>query len=613
MSSAHASQASTALAHAGGGEAVGPLTAASSAASAGSIPAAAARRRPRTASLVLLVGSVLTGLVIAIVAVDPGRAWLWEPLHWDIAAATGVLTIAVGLRGTQGLVRRIGIGSLVAMSLWLAGRLVWTALALRGAVTLPTIADALALLWIVPGAWMLMLPMHSRLGRAESIAVYLDGAMVFVATTAVLLAIHGPTAYVIGGAAGLLVAVYPAVFIGAAATSLVIVFATRQPLRLDGGVAFAIGTALMGLAFSAWVLPAATGGVIDHRWATLFSIGPLVVSYGAITWQGPTVLPVPQERLAAMVGWTVGPIAVLVTAISAAVAGPIDELEHLVFGMTVVGAALLIVRFALHLQQRTATLEEVRRLLAENERLVERLRLEAQDRERAHTRLSDASRMSAVGELAAAVAHEVNNPLTGVLGYSDLLLADPDLRPDVREDLEIVRAEAMRVRDRVRMLLDFATPRRPDDVSADLGEVVSAPMALLRYHLERRGLIVEERYAPTAPILLDPAAIQQVLINLVTEISSAMPSGGRLAVATEVTSDGASVVLDASGQGFDVGAIRSADSPFADEDGRDEPQGAMAASIGVLRGHDATIGVRVATDEHIRIEIHLPRRASTSD
>lgn len=301
-----------------------------------------------------------------------------------------------------------------------------------------------------------------------------------------------------------------------------------------------------------------------------------------------------------------------VTAIAGAVIGPVDILKHLLFGMTVLAAALLIVRFALHLHERTTTLAQMRRLVAENERLIERLRLEASERERTHARLLDASRMSAVGELAAAVAHEVNNPLTGVLGYSDLLLADPDLRPDVRADLEIVRAEAMRVRDRVRVLLDFATPRRPDSVSADLGQVVSAPMGLLRYHLERRGLVVDEQYAQVPPIRLDPGAIQQVVINLVTEVSAAMLAGGLLTVSTEASSDGASVILDASGQGFDVGAIRSADSPFADEGSSVESPGAMAASIGVLRGLDATIGVRASTAEHIRIEIHLPRRTSAA-
>lgn len=605
MSFVHRFQASATVE---GGSLEGAPTAASVAA-----PAAAVERESHAPRLVLLVGALLTGLIVVVMPLDPTRAPLWEAIHWDISAGTAVLAIALSLRGTSGLVRHVTSGCLVAMTLWLLSDIAWTVIALSGPVIFPSIAEVLALLWVVPFAWMLIVSLRGRLRPAEEVAVYLDDVMAFVATAAVLLAIFGPTAYLIGGISGLLVAIYPAAFIAAAMASLVAVFATRQPLRVEGGIAFAVGTGLMGIAFCAWVIPAITGGPADHAAATLFSVGPLVVAYGAITWRGPTVFPGTQERLATIVGWTVGPVAVLITAVSAAVMAPIDELRDIAFWLTVLAATLLIVRFALHLQERTTTLEQMRRLMGENEDLVERLRREALERERVHARLIDASRMSAVGELAAAVAHEVNNPLTGVLGYSDLLLSDPDLSPGVREDLEIVRAEAMRVRDRVRVLLDFATPRRPDAIDVDLAQVVAAPMALLRYHLERRGLRVEERYADLSPMPLDPPAIQQVVINLVMGVSAAMPAGGRLLVATEASARGASLIFDATGSGIDVDAIRSAERPFEDDaDSGDQPR-AIASSYGVLRGHDATIGIRVATAEHVRIEIHLPRRPPAPD
>lgn len=569
-------------------------------------------RRPRLAVLVLLVGAALTGLAMAMMVVDPARAWLWEAIHWDIAAASGVLAIILSLRNASGLVRQIGIGSLVALTLWLLTQLTWTVMAVNRTVVFPSISDVFALLWVVPGAWMLVVSIHGRLGRAEEIAVYLDAAMVFVATSATLLTIFGPTAYFIGGPAGLLIALYPAVFIGAAATSMVAVFALRQPLRVEGGVAFAIGTAVMGFAYATWVLPAVTGNATDHLSATLFSVGPLIVAYGAVTWQGINGVSASQERLAVIVGWTVGPAAVVVTTIAAAGIAPVGDLGRLAFGLTALAAALLIARFALHLHGRTATLGVIGRLLDENRVLVDRLQREAQDRERVHARLVDASRMSAVGELAAAVAHEVNNPLTGVLGYADLLLADTSLSPSVREDLGVVRAEAIRVRDRIRVLLEFATPRRPDSVSSDLGTVVGAPLVLLRYNLERRGIVVEEHYATMDPVLLDPPAIQQVVINVVTEIAAAMPVGGRLTVSTESTSGGASVVLDATGSAIDVDAIRTTQSPFDSDFGSDEEPGAIVSSYGILRGHGATIGLREATADHIRIEIHLPRTPATT-
>lgn len=108
------------------------------------------------------------------------------------------------------------------------------------------------------------------------------------------------------------------------------------------------------------------------------------------------------------------------------------------------------------IRQRGRIVRELRARRLHDEQLIERLQAEL-EHERTQQRRMDGTKTTAVGELAAAVAHEVNNPLTSVLGYADLLLATRPADDEQRQDLEIIRAEALQVRDRVRALLDHAT------------------------------------------------------------------------------------------------------------------------------------------------------------
>lgn len=112
-------------------------------------------------------------------------------------------------------------------------------------------------------------------------------------------------------------------------------------------------------------------------------------------------------------------------------------------------------------------LAETRRQQDQNDRLVQALRSELADRDRAQDRLVEAARIAAVGELAASVAHEVNNPLTGVLGYAELLLLDLAEGDPRRRDVEIIRDEALRAGSIVRGMREFARSADPDTAPPD--------------------------------------------------------------------------------------------------------------------------------------------------
>jgi len=165
--------------------------------------------------------------------------------------------------------------------------------------------------------------------------------------------------------------------------------------------------------------------------------------------------------------------------------------------------------------------------------VAERRRAE-EELHRAQAQLVQSARMAAVGELAAGVAHELNNPLTPVLGLAEFLLKKNRLDDASRKDLLIIAAEARRAREIVLNLLDFARQTEPKRQQADVNQIVRNTMSLVRSQFESNGIAIEEHYDPDLPLLLlDTTRLRQVWLNLFVNALQAMPRGGRLTVTTE--------------------------------------------------------------------------------
>ena len=159
-------------------------------------------------------------------------------------------------------------------------------------------------------------------------------------------------------------------------------------------------------------------------------------------------------------------------------------------------------------------------------------RMEAQ--RKAENRLVQAAKLAAVGEMAAGIAHELNNPLTSVTGFAELALEDMPQESQTRKDLELVMREAHRARDVVRRLLDFARQSESTRARASLNEVVEDVVALSRHLIHTSG--VELRITPddNLPwVSMDANQMKQVLLNLVHNSLQAMPNGGEMEIATK--------------------------------------------------------------------------------
>jgi len=177
--------------------------------------------------------------------------------------------------------------------------------------------------------------------------------------------------------------------------------------------------------------------------------------------------------------------------------------------------------------------------------------------------LEKSDKLAAIGKLAAAVAHEINNPLTGVLAYAEDLLEDAEDDEERAEDCRVIIRETLRCRDIVRSLLDFSKPLIPDFKRADLNKVVQNTVALVRKLAIFKDIDLRRDISLDLPAVHgDAGQLQQVVLNLLVNAAEVMNGIGMLRITTsfseterecvlEVADDGAGIPEDLIGQIFE--------------------------------------------------------------
>jgi PAS domain S-box-containing protein len=242
----------------------------------------------------------------------------------------------------------------------------------------------------------------------------------------------------------------------------------------------------------------------------------------------------------------------------------------------------------------------------ENARLYGDLQQQMEQLKQAQLQLLQTAKLAAVGELAAGVAHEINNPLTNVLGYAELLLQDkPEGHPDAG-DLRTIATEARRARDIVRNLLDFARQTRPQRQPSNVNEILRQTLSVIRYHLEKSGIVITEDYAGVLPqIPLDEGQIKQVLLNLITNAAHAMPDGGTLRLRTMRTGDEVTITVADTGAGIPPELLEHIFDPFFTT----KPTGTglgLSVSLGIVQNHGGRITVESTVGAGSTFTLWLP-------
>jgi signal transduction histidine kinase len=237
-------------------------------------------------------------------------------------------------------------------------------------------------------------------------------------------------------------------------------------------------------------------------------------------------------------------------------------------------------------------------------------RMEAQ--RSAENRLIQAAKLAAVGEMAAGVAHELNNPLTTVTGFSELVLEDMPLESQHREELEMVLREARRASDVVRRLLDFSRQSEQTRASADLNDVVKDVIALTRHLIHTNDVHLHVLLDDTLPwVSIDHNQIKQVLLNLIHNALQAMPAGGELSLVTAaVQREGRSWVMMSvkdSGVGMSPADQNRIFEPFFTTKGDHGGTGlGLSVTYGIVTDHGGIIEVTSEKNNGSTFSVYLP-------
>lgn len=239
----------------------------------------------------------------------------------------------------------------------------------------------------------------------------------------------------------------------------------------------------------------------------------------------------------------------------------------------------------------------------------------AEDRRRLEEQLRHADRLATIGQLAAGVAHELNEPLGAILGFAQLARQSAGLADQAARDVDKILAAALHAREVVRKLMLFARQTPPRKGRFSLNELVEEGLYFLESRCERSGIVLERQVDPAlSPITADRGQMQQVLVNLAVNAVQAMPGGGTLTLRTRQDAGHVFLVVEDTGVGMTEEVRSQLFVPFftTKEVGQGTGLG-LSVVHGIVSAHGGGVNVESRPGKGSRFEIRLPLDSVTED
>ena len=259
------------------------------------------------------------------------------------------------------------------------------------------------------------------------------------------------------------------------------------------------------------------------------------------------------------------------------------------------------------LKEERSLLDTVAREIA---LIIERRQAE-EDSIRLQEQLRHADRLATIGQLAAGVAHELNEPLGSILGFAQLAQKGSGVSEEMSHDLQKIISASLHAREVIKKLMVFArqTPLRKAPVS--LNKIVDEGIYFLESRCAKAGIELIRKLAPDLPeITADPSQLHQVLVNLVVNSIQAMPTGGKLIIETRSTDGNVILIVQDTGTGMNGDTLKRIFIPFFTTKDVHEGTGlGLSVVHGIVSGHGGSIRVDSKVGVGTIFEVTLPIRA----
>ncbi len=234
-------------------------------------------------------------------------------------------------------------------------------------------------------------------------------------------------------------------------------------------------------------------------------------------------------------------------------------------------------------------------------------------KEYATKKIMESERLALIGQLTANVAHELNNPLQGIVAYSHLLLEKIPCEDPTRNSLEKIVGQANRCRDIIRGLLDFSRQRKPEKTLSNINSILEECISLVENQDLFHNIEIIKNFQDDLPlIIIDPSQIERVFMNLIINAAEAIDNHGQLTLATryDPVNECIEIEFTDTGHGISQENIGKIFDPFftTKEVGRGTGLG-LAISYGIVKAHHGTISVKSQVGKGTTFIVKLPLKA----
>ncbi len=254
-------------------------------------------------------------------------------------------------------------------------------------------------------------------------------------------------------------------------------------------------------------------------------------------------------------------------------------------------------------------------LIDQLEENLSRLAQSHKDLRETQQQLIQSEKMASVGQLAAGVAHEINNPLGTILLYSHMILEKLEQKDSRREELDTIAKEATRCRDIVRGLLDFARQRKLQAENVDVNKILEEGLSLVAAQPAFQKVEIDKTLDPSLPATEgDPVQLKEVFLNILSNAGEAMPGGGRVTVVSRFREAGShpiEIMIRDTGQGIPQENLNKLFMPFFTTKKIGQGTGlGLAIAYGIVKMHRGAIEVQSKVGEGTTFWVKLPAESS---